>query len=179
MDDPYGNALHMTADVVLIASTYQTLRVLLIQRSDDSDAYPGCWALPGGYMDPGERIEETALRELREETGITTVGTPGFWRRIGIYDNPDRDPRGRVVSVAFAECLQDVPTPKAGDDAAGAQWLPLGWALQELSLAFDHRQIIIDAVAALWKKRDRCQLCLFSRGCSGRRVGRGRGTGQG
>jgi 8-oxo-dGTP diphosphatase len=112
----------LTADMVLFAVVAGRLHVLLIRRADDSDAYPSRWALPGGYVDADERIETAASRELAEETGLTA---PTTWRRVGIYDRPDRDPRGRVVSVAYAAVLPEPVTPRAGDDATAPAWVPV------------------------------------------------------
>lgn len=130
-----------TVDIVLVDPA---ANVLLIKRSDGSDAFPGCWALPGGYIDEGEEAEEAARRELAEETNITT---PITLRMIGIYDDPERDPRGRVVSTAFIAVLLNRVTPVAGDDAQDAQWIPLT-QLPE-NLAFDHAQIIREACEEL------------------------------
>lgn len=145
------NSVYLTVDIVLLAWKASVPHVLLIRRGDDSDAYPGCWALPGGYVDAGERVEVAACRELAEETGLTA---PEVWQRIGIYDAPERDPRDRVVSVAYAAVLPAPVTPQAGDDASDAVWVPLfritsvGLA-NGLRLAFDHHRIITDALAAL------------------------------
>lgn len=136
------NHVYLTVDIVLTGTTQDGVpHVLLIRRADDSDAYPGAWALPGGYVDAGERIENAVRRELAEETHITDLDT---WQRIGIYDDPGRDPRGRVVSVAFAATLPWLMTPQPGDDASDAAWFPLADALSR-DLAFDHRRILADA----------------------------------
>jgi 8-oxo-dGTP diphosphatase len=131
---------HFTADLVLFAWQRAELHVLLIQRGHDSDAYPGRWALPGGYLDPGETPEQAARRELAEETGLTS---PTLLHRVGVYDKPGRDPRGRVVSTAFTAVLPQARRPRAGDDARAARW----WPINELpSLAFDHLRILTDAL---------------------------------
>lgn len=136
------NAVNLTVDIVLLAAVDGVRHVLLIRRGDDSDAYPGCWALPGGYVDAGERIEDAARRELAEETAL---GAPDSWQRLGVYDDPGRDPRGRVVSIAHVAVLPDMPVPTSGDDARDAQWIPVDQALAG-DLAFDHRQILRDAI---------------------------------
>jgi 8-oxo-dGTP diphosphatase len=132
---------HLVADIVLIAQAVEGDRVLLIRRR--WEPYQGAWALPGGYLDQGETFAEAAARELAEETGLDRVGRLTM---VGLYDAPERDPRGRVVSVAYVAVLRDVPTPRAGDDAREASWVLLGDALAG-DLAFDHRQILRDAVA--------------------------------
>lgn len=137
------NAVHLTVDIVLLAAVDGERHVLLIRRADGSDAYPDCWALPGGYVDAGERIEAAARRELVEETNVTA---PDSWRQVGIYDAPDRDPRGRVVSVAYAAELAELVPPVAGDDARAAQWVPVDLVLAG-GLAFDHSEILRDALA--------------------------------
>ncbi|MEU6264846.1 NUDIX hydrolase [Saccharopolyspora shandongensis] len=117
-------------------------RVLLVQRSWDSDAYPGALALPGGFIDDGETPMQAAYRELREETGLSAPTLT----RVGRYDAPGRDPRGAVVSEAFTTVLPTMPQPTAGDDARAAFWVPLHEALSVPEvLAFDHHQILTDA----------------------------------
>lgn len=128
--------IRYTADIVLLAAGH----VLLIER--DWAPYEGCWALPGGHVDAGETSMAAAARELAEETGIT-VPTADL-RQVAAYDTPDRDPRGRYVSVAYTTTLPSPIPPKAGDDATAARWWPLN-ALPG-RLAFDHDKILTDAV---------------------------------
>lgn len=110
-------------------------RLLLIKRGNEP--FKGGYALPGGFAEVGETIEAAALRELKEETGIEGR----IVRLIGVYSDPNRDPRGHAVSVAF---LVDAGGAEAhaGDDAAAAAFMA-NW--RELSYAFDHAQIIGDA----------------------------------
>ncbi|CAA9458214.1 MAG: Nudix hydrolase family protein [uncultured Rubrobacteraceae bacterium] len=111
-------------------------RVLLIQRA--SEPFRGSWALPGGFVDVGETVEEAAVREAREETGLDVE----LLRPVGVYSEPDRDPRGHNVSVAFlARAGGD---PSAASDAAEAAFLDPA----STALAFDHDRIISDALAA-------------------------------
>jgi 8-oxo-dGTP diphosphatase len=98
--------------------------------------------LPGGYLDQGETFAEAAARELTEETGLDNVER---LVRVGLYDTPDRDPRGRMVSVAYTAVVPDMPVPVAGDDARDARWVPVSVALAA-GLAFDHGQIVRDAL---------------------------------
>lgn len=131
-----------TADIVLFALHNGKPQVLLVQRSWDSDAYPGVWALPGGFVDEGETALQAAHRELHEETGLMAWALT----RVGRYDAPGRDPRGPVVSEAFMTVLPIRHLPIAGDDARAALWVPLQPALEQPEvLAFDHHHILTDA----------------------------------
>lgn len=113
-------------------------KVLLIQRGNEP--YKGCWAFPGGFMNMEETAEECAVRELKEETGLTVKQI----QQIGAYSKVDRDPRGRTVSIAYL-AIVDAPTAVSGmDDAAKAAWFPLS-SLPDL--AFDHQDIMADAIA--------------------------------
>lgn len=111
-------------------------RVLLIRRKNDP--FKGTFALPGGFVDIGETLETGCRREVREETGLEVSDL----RLIGVYSDPSRDPRGHTVSVAFLARLSATATPRAGDDAASADWIN-DWRAQ--TLAFDHAQILEDA----------------------------------
>ena len=111
-------------------------RVLLIQRANDP--YEGSWALPGGFVDMGETVEDAAVREAKEETGLDVE----LLRLVGVYSEPDRDPRGHNVSVAFLARAEGDPT--AASDAAEAAFLDPS----STDLAFDHESIISDALAS-------------------------------
>lgn len=131
----------LTADIVVIRGA----EVLLIQRADEP--HKGCWALPGGYVDKGEASRQAAARELEEETSI--VATPEELVQVGAYDAPDRDPRDRVVTVAYLLEVASFVAAVAGDDAAAVGWFPLA-ALPDL--AFDHAEILADAVRLLTRE---------------------------
>lgn len=123
--------IRYTADVVLLAAGH----VLLIQRRWDPHA--GSWALPGGHVDAGETSLQAAVRELKEETGIT-VPVDALCQ-VGAFDAPGRDPRGRYVTVAYTATLSEPDAPTPLDDAADARW----WPLTDLPpLAFDHADIL-------------------------------------
>lgn len=136
--------VRLTADVVLFARRDDELCVLLIRRG--CDPYAGCWALPGGHVDPGEETLLAARRELLEETGLHAP----VMDSLGVYARPGRDPRGRYVTFVYTATL-DGPPPAltAGDDATEAAWWPLtDLADKQQLVAFDHFRIICDAVAA-------------------------------
>ncbi|WP_037783063.1 NUDIX domain-containing protein [Kitasatospora purpeofusca] len=141
--NPWGSEKPwLTADAVVIRSS----SVLLIQRADDP--YKGSWALPGGYVDEGETSQAAAARELEEETSI--VAMPEELTQIGAYDAPDRDPRERVVSIAYLLEVASGQDAVAGDDAAAVAWHPLD-ALPPL--AFDHAAIVADALRLTGDRR--------------------------
>ncbi len=136
---PPPTAYVVAADVVVIAPFSDGPRVLLISRANP----PHGWALPGGFVEPAEDLPEAARRELHEETGIRI----GDLVQIGAYGRPDRDPRGRTISVVYGAVLDRSVQTTAGDDAAEARWFPLD-ALPE-PIAFDHAKILSDAFARL------------------------------
>lgn len=127
----------VTTDCVVFTKEEEP-KVLLIQRGNEP--YKGCWAFPGGFMNMEETAEECAVRELKEETGLTVNQI----QQIGAYSKVDRDPRGRTISIAYL-AIVDAPTAVTGmDDAAKAAWFPLS-SLPDL--AFDHQDIMADAIA--------------------------------
>lgn len=122
----------------------QQLQVLLIQRAQSP--YEGQWALPGGFVDMDEDLETAALRELEEETGMREV----FVEQLYTFGEPGRDPRGRVVSVAYFALVNLAKhRVQAASDAQAAQWFPLD-ALPQL--AFDHDRILNKAIGRLRAK---------------------------
>ena len=124
----------VTADAVLFAEKDDQKYVLLIQRGNDP--YKGCWAFPGGFLNMDETVARCAERELEEETGIVLTGM----QLVGIYSDVERDPRGRVITVAYT-AMTTMPEANASDDAVAAKWWPLN-ALPPL--AFDHAKILSD-----------------------------------
>ncbi|PZT69850.1 NUDIX hydrolase [Streptomyces sp. SW4] len=129
----------VTVDLAVFTVRADALHVLLVERGQDP--YAGRWALPGGFLLPRESAETAARRELAEETGLADV-TGLHLEQLRTYSEPDRDPRMRVVSVAFAALLPDPPEPHPGTDAAEARWVPYDRAG---GLAFDHDRILADA----------------------------------
>jgi len=113
-------------------------KILLIRRRNEP--FKGEWALPGGFVEYGERVEDAIIREFEEETGIRVM----VKKLVGVYSDPDRDPRGHTISIAFL--LEGNGEAKAGDDAAEAKFFDLG---NLPPLAFDHKKIIEDAVKLL------------------------------
>lgn len=128
-------AIRYTADVVCIRDGH----VLLIKRG--WDPYEGQFALPGGHVDPGETSRKAAARELLEETGVRV--DEDALTLVGVYDAPDRDPRGRYVTVAYTVIVPAGTTARAGDDAAAVRWVPLA---EPGDLAFDHSEIVAEAL---------------------------------
>jgi 8-oxo-dGTP diphosphatase len=131
----------VTVDCVVLGLDRDDLKVLLIQRGVPPFAH--AWALPGGFVGAGEDLEAAARRELREETGIVDV----FLEQLYTFGRPDRDPRGRVITVAYYALakLSDFRV-QAATDAESVGWFALG-ALP--ALAFDHAEIVARAVERL------------------------------
>ncbi|MCU7923915.1 MAG: NUDIX hydrolase [Candidatus Thiodiazotropha sp. (ex Dulcina madagascariensis)] len=124
----------VTTDVVLFTIRGEALSILLIRRGNPP--YRGMWALPGGFLDIGEDLEACAKRELHEETGIEGV----YLEQLYTFGKPERDPRERVISIAyFALTQSDRLKLKPASDATRAAWFPVD---QLPELAFDHADII-------------------------------------
>lgn len=158
----------VTVDVVALTVRADRLEVLLVQRGEQP--FKGDWALPGGFVRDGEDLAEAAARELAEETGVADLAA--HLEQLATYGAPARDPRGRVVTVAylaFAPAPQPTqpglprPSPRASTDAVDARWFPvadLGAGAQRpfgagaqgrlgagaQRLAFDHDAILADGV---------------------------------
>ncbi|MDE0448247.1 MAG: NUDIX domain-containing protein [Spirochaetaceae bacterium] len=121
----------------------EILQLLLVKRAEDP--FKGDFALPGGFVKPDEDLSQAAARELAEETGLRE----GSWHleQLGSYGAPDRDPRMRVVTVAYWAICADLPEPRAGGDAVAATLVPLEKIESgSVRLAFDHERIVRDAV---------------------------------
>ena len=131
----------VTTDCVVFGLDGKQLNVLLIERGNEP--YKGCWAFPGGFMNIDETAEQGAARELMEETGLELSNLKQF----GTFTAVDRDPRKRVITIAYY-ALIDITDVKGGDDAAKAQWFPLD---KIPPLAFDHELILNKAIEQLKK----------------------------
>jgi len=134
-------SLAVTVDLVVLTVRADDLNVLLVRRG--IAPYQGRWALPGGFVEPDEDLPDAAARELLEETGLPEPA--GHLEQLRTYGTPGRDPRTRVVTVAYLALLPDLPTPVAGSDAASAQWWPVA-RLHPGQLAFDHDRILADGL---------------------------------
>jgi 8-oxo-dGTP diphosphatase len=133
----------VTVDLVVLTVRDHALHALVIRRGEAP--HQGRWALPGGFVSVDESLHHAAARELAEETGLAEP--PGHMEQLASYGNPDRDPRMRIVSVAYLALAPDLPTPRAGGDASAARWSPADHLLAEpRRLAFDHGQILRDGV---------------------------------
>lgn len=137
----------VTVDIVVFTRIEGRLKVVLVERANDP--YKGTWALPGGFVDPDEDLASAASRELQEETGLDPGHTTHL-TQFGAYGDPDRDPRMRVVTVAYWAFAPEGVSPQGGSDAAAAELVDVSQVLADPTrLAFDHHVILSDAVAAL------------------------------
>lgn len=147
MTDTTPETIRYTADVAVVRGD----DILLIERG--WDPYKGKLALPGGHVDAGETSRQAAARELYEETGISVY--PEELTFIGVWDDPDRDPRGRYVTAVYVLEVHSGAEAQAGDDAVRIEWVPLHEHDQLRGLAFDH----FDIVWRVWRREmDRMSL---------------------
>ena len=123
---------YVTVDAVIVVND----QIVLIQRQNEP--FKGMWALPGGFVDENECVIDACKREAKEETNLSIIPST----IVGVYSEPNRDPRGHIISIAFT-CLlwNDGYELKAGDDAKNVRWFQLK---QLPPLAFDHAKIIKD-----------------------------------
>ncbi len=127
------------------------LSLLLIRRG--GHPFKGCWALPGGFLNPGETIEQCALRELEEETAVK----PASLMSIGLFSEPNRDPRGWIISNAFVSVFgSEEVAQRSGDDASDAQWFDVDFTLEPdggYVLSLRHEDTCIRALLSEEKSR--------------------------
>ncbi len=123
----------ITTDIAVFAIIGEILKLLLIKRGQDP--YRDTWALPGGFLEPDEELHQCAQRELQEETGLEAI----YLEQLYTFGAPERDPRERVVSVAYFALMPTADnTPQAASDAAAARW----YSMDNLpTMAFDHNVI--------------------------------------
>jgi len=134
----------VTADIVIFAMHENDLKALLVQRKNPP--HKGCWAIPGGFVEIDEDIETGARRELEEETGVKNV----YLEQLYTFGAPKRDPRERVITVAYLSLVNLAEHPvQAGSDAVRAEW----FSIRDLpKLAFDHQKILDLAIKRLESK---------------------------
>jgi 8-oxo-dGTP diphosphatase len=133
----------VTVDLVVLTVRADQLCALVVRRGEAP--YRGRWALAGGFVRPDENIDDAAERELAEETALS-AGTVHL-EQLASYGDPGRDPRMRVVTVAYLALAPDLPAPTAGSDTVDARWEPIDNLLAKPGrLAFDHHQILTDGL---------------------------------
>jgi 8-oxo-dGTP diphosphatase len=131
-------AFAVTVDLVVLTIREDTLQVLVVQRGEAP--FKNKWALPGGFVREDEDLDTAAARELEEETALTRGEV--HLEQLATFGAPRRDPRMRVVTVAYLALAADLPQPRAGTDAADARWQPVDELLDKGELAFDHAEIL-------------------------------------
>jgi 8-oxo-dGTP diphosphatase len=130
-------------DLVILTVRDERLHVLLVERANEP--YQGMLALPGGFLRDGETLGNAARRELAEETALG--GDRLHLEQLHAYSAPDRDPRGRVITVAYLAIAPGLPAPVAGSDARAASWVPVDTVMSGTSgLAFDHHEIFANGL---------------------------------
>jgi 8-oxo-dGTP diphosphatase len=135
--------MKVTVDIVIFTIQSSTLKVLLVKRR--IPPFAGQFAIPGGFIHEDENLEQAALRELKEETGVADL----YLEQLYSFGDVDRDPRGRVITVAYFALISADRQLKAGSDAAEAKW----WTMDDLPpLAFDHAKILNYALERLRNK---------------------------
>jgi 8-oxo-dGTP diphosphatase len=133
--------MQVTVDIVIFTIQSRELKVLLVKRG--IEPFVGRFAIPGGFVHEGESLDQAAKRELNEETAVADV----YLEQLYSFGDPGRDPRGRVVTVAYFALISAETTPLcAGTDAAEASWFPVD---SVPPLAFDHQRILAYALERL------------------------------
>lgn len=133
-----------TVDLSIFTVIDGKLQVLLIERGNHPEK--GKWALPGGFVNIDESLDQAAARELQEETAVD-LSEGGYLEQVRTYGYPGRDRRGFIISTLYAALIAELPEPEAGDDASGARFVPVDEALSEnFPLAFDHDILLHDAL---------------------------------
>lgn len=144
----------VAVDLVIFRGTLPHAEVLVIERKNDP--FKGHYALPGGFVDENETIEVAAARELQEETSLFVFADikNAELNLVGIYSDPQRDPRGRVISIAYSGVLKDMcwNNAEARDDAVSLKWVPVSSIPKYFKLAFDHNNIVLQAQTKVYLK---------------------------
>ncbi|MBU2590079.1 MAG: NUDIX hydrolase [Nanoarchaeota archaeon] len=131
----------VTVDIILFTITGETLKVLLVKRR--IEPFRNMWALPGGFVGMNETLDQAARRELQEETGVKEH----YLEQLYTFGNPERDPRGRVITVSYFALINSKDLKlKADTDVIEAKWFPIN---QLPELAFDHKNILDYALERL------------------------------
>lgn len=126
--------ISLTVDAIVVALTENS--ILLVKRKNEP--FKDRWAIPGGFVEEHEALDVACLRELREETGLR-LDEVGYQALVA--GTPQRDPRGRIVSIVYCTVISHERPVRGADDAAEAKWIPLD-SLLDTRLAFDHRSVI-------------------------------------
>ena len=132
--------MQVAVDAVVFTVRHDQLQILLIKRK--YAPFKKSYAIPGGFVRPNEELEDAAKRELQEETGVTNV----FLRQFASYGKVGRDPRGRILSIAYLALISPDQNLQASTDASSASWHS---AYELPQLAFDHKEIIDQALAEI------------------------------
>lgn len=144
--------LAVAVDIILITSDNGYIKILLIRRKNEP--YKGKWALPGGFVKEKEELTDAAERELKEETGVSGIRL----EQLHAFGSVERDPRGRVVSIAYIALQPKETIVRADSDAIDADWFPI-YDLPEL--AFDHDEIVRHALSLLRNKLEHSNVCKY------------------
>lgn len=136
----FRESIAVAVDILIITADTGVIKILLIRRKNNP--YKGQWALPGGFVKQSEELLDAAARELNEETGVSGVKL----EQLHAFGSPERDPRGRVVTVSYIASLPKESALEAATDASDADWFPI-YDLPEL--AFDHDEIVRFGIAWL------------------------------
>jgi 8-oxo-dGTP diphosphatase len=157
----------VTVDLVILTVLDNDLKVLLVQRNEHP--FKGRWALPGGFVrvsddrkDQGEDLDDAARRELEEETGLSKETAGHFFlEQVKTFGRPGRDPRMRVISVAYYALVRStlVPLIRAGGDVSQTRWFSVA-ELAEADLAFDHLEIVEATLAKARADLDRSSIAF-------------------
>ena len=158
----------VTVDLVILTVQDRDLQVLLVRRSEHP--FKERWALPGGFVrvsdgrtNQGEDLDAAALRELEEETGLAQATAGRFFlEQVKTFGRPGRDPRMRVISVAYYALVRPtlVPLIRAGGDVSGARWFSVADLAQGSALAFDHAEILAATLARARADLDRSTIAF-------------------